>query len=191
MGGQGLSPSSAARAAEKAGGFDRAAWDELAELGLCGLYVPEDDGGMGMGPVEGMVVMEKLGRGIVLEPLAQSPDRRVRVLAGYADAATKAAWLPGIASGEKPWWYWPTRSARPATSWTLCAGKSHASPRRLCVERYEKRSTGGSHRGRRLHRRRPRSTASWPCSWSSADRLASRTRGYGTQDGGRARRSWC
>jgi alkylation response protein AidB-like acyl-CoA dehydrogenase len=41
---------------------------ELAELGLCGLYISEADGGMGMGPVEGMVVMEELGRGIVLEP---------------------------------------------------------------------------------------------------------------------------
>jgi alkylation response protein AidB-like acyl-CoA dehydrogenase len=87
------------RAIEKAGGFDRAAWNELAELGLCGLYVPEDDGGLGMGPVEGMVVMEELGRGIVLEPLAQSLIAG-GVLAGYADAATKAAWLPKVASGE-------------------------------------------------------------------------------------------
>ena len=45
---------------------------KLGELGLCGLYVPEDDGGLGMGPVEGMVVMEELGRGIVLEPLTQT-----------------------------------------------------------------------------------------------------------------------
>ncbi len=87
------------RAAEKAGGFDRSAWNEIAELGLCGLYVPEDDGGLGMGPVEGMVVMEELGRGNVLEPLAQSLIAG-GVLAGYADAATKAAWLPKIASGE-------------------------------------------------------------------------------------------
>ena len=54
----------------KAGGFDRSAYGELAELGLAGLYIAEDHGGMGMGPVEGMVVMEELGRGIVLEPLA-------------------------------------------------------------------------------------------------------------------------
>ena len=87
------------RAAEKAGGFDRAAWNELAELGLCGLYVPENVGGLGMGPVEGMVVMEELGRGIVLEPLAQSLMAG-GVLAGYADAATKVAWLPKVASGE-------------------------------------------------------------------------------------------
>ena len=87
------------RATEKAGGFDRAAWNELAELGLCGLYIGEDDGGLGMGPVEGMVVMEELGRGIVLEPLAQSLIAG-GVLSGYADAATKAAWLPKIAAGE-------------------------------------------------------------------------------------------
>ncbi|APW43750.1 acyl-CoA dehydrogenase family protein [Rhodoferax saidenbachensis] len=87
------------RAIEKAGGFDRAAFTEIAELGLTGLYVPEDDGGLGMGPVEGMVVMEELGRGIVMEPLAQSLISGA-VIAGYADAATKAAWLPKIAGGE-------------------------------------------------------------------------------------------
>lgn len=87
------------RKAEAAGGFDRAAWNELAELGLAGLYIPEDDGGLGMGPVEGMVVMEELGRGIVLEPLAQSFIAGA-VLAGHADTATKQSWLPRIASGE-------------------------------------------------------------------------------------------
>ena len=87
------------RATEKAGGFDRAAWNELAELGLCGLYIPEDDGGLGMGPVEGMVVMEELGRGIVLEPLGQALIAGA-VIANYADAATKATWLPRISSGE-------------------------------------------------------------------------------------------
>ena len=83
------------RKIEAAGGFDRAAWNELAELGLAGLYIPEDDGGLGMGPVEGMVVLEELGRGIVLEPLAQSFIAGA-VLAGHADAATKAAWLPRV-----------------------------------------------------------------------------------------------
>ena len=87
------------RAAEKAGGFDRAA-STNGRVRLTGLYVPEADGGMGMGPVEGMVVMEELGRGIVLEPLAQSLIAGA-VIAGYGDAATKAAWLPGVASGEK------------------------------------------------------------------------------------------
>ena len=74
-----------------AGGFDRAAYTELAELGLCGLYVSEDQGGMGMGPVEGMVVMEELGRGIVLEPIqhafiaGRSLTGPVRILSTLAE----------------------------------------------------------------------------------------------------------
>ena len=82
-----------------AGGFDRAVYNELAELGLTGLYIPEADGGMGMGPVEAMVVMEELGRGIVLEPLAQALIAG-GVLSGYAPDALKADWLARIASGE-------------------------------------------------------------------------------------------
>ena len=38
------------RTAVKAGGFSRAAFNEIAELGLCGLYVPDTFEGMGMGP---------------------------------------------------------------------------------------------------------------------------------------------
>jgi alkylation response protein AidB-like acyl-CoA dehydrogenase len=87
------------RATEAAGGFSREAWDELAELGLGGLYIPEDEGGLGMGAVEGMVVMEELGRGIVLEPLAQSFIAGA-VLAGHADEDTKDSWLPRIAGGQ-------------------------------------------------------------------------------------------
>jgi alkylation response protein AidB-like acyl-CoA dehydrogenase len=87
------------RGIEAAGGFSREAFKELAELGLCGLYIPEDEGGLGMGPIEGMVVMEELGRGIVLEPLAQSLIAGA-VLAGYGGAELKGAWLPKIASGE-------------------------------------------------------------------------------------------
>ena len=83
----------------KAGGFSREAYGQLAELGLTGLYIPEVDGGLGMGPVEGMVVMEELGRGIVLEPLTQTLIAGA-VLAGYAPAVVKAGWLPKIASGE-------------------------------------------------------------------------------------------
>ena len=87
------------RSIVKAGGFSREAWTELAELGLCGLYVPEAQGGMGMGPVEGMVMMEELGRGMVLEPLTHSLMAGA-VLAGYAPPEVQSAWLPTIASGE-------------------------------------------------------------------------------------------
>ncbi|HQY38798.1 MAG TPA: acyl-CoA dehydrogenase family protein, partial [Giesbergeria sp.] len=55
-----------------AGGFDRAAYGELAELGLTALTVPEKHDGLGQGPIDAMVVMEELGRGMVLEPLAHA-----------------------------------------------------------------------------------------------------------------------
>ncbi len=82
-----------------AGGFSREVWNELAELGLCGLYVPEAAGGMGMGPVEGMVAMEELGRGIVLEPLAHALISG-GILGGYAGPVLQEAWLPRLAAGE-------------------------------------------------------------------------------------------
>ena len=87
------------RSIVEAGGFSREAYGQLADLGLPGLYISEADGGLGMGPVEGMVVMEELGRGIVLEPFAQTLISGA-VLSGYAPEAVKTAWLPKIASGE-------------------------------------------------------------------------------------------
>ncbi len=82
------------------GGFDRSAYASLAELGLTGLCISDTHGGMGMGPVECMVVMEELGRGIALEPLAQTLMCSV-LLENFAPDSLKQAWLPAIASGEK------------------------------------------------------------------------------------------
>ena len=83
----------------QAGGFDRGVHNELAELGLTGIYVGEDHGGLGMGPVEAMVVMEELGRGIVVEPVAQSFVTGALIQA-YGGNDVKTEWLPKIASGE-------------------------------------------------------------------------------------------
>jgi alkylation response protein AidB-like acyl-CoA dehydrogenase len=87
------------RAAVAAGGFDRAAWNELAELGLTALTVPEAHDGMGQGAIDAMVVAEELGRGIVLEPIAQAFIASA-VLSHYAPAEVQSAWLPRVASGE-------------------------------------------------------------------------------------------
>ena len=87
------------RAAVAAGGFDRAAYNELAELGLTALMVPEAYDGLGQGAVSAMVAMEELGRGIVLEPLAHTFIASA-VLSTHAPASVQAAWLPRIASGE-------------------------------------------------------------------------------------------
>jgi alkylation response protein AidB-like acyl-CoA dehydrogenase len=72
---------------------------EAAGLGLTGLAVPEAQGGMGFGAVDAMVVMEELGRGLVLEPLAQGALIAPTALQA-APEAVQQAWLPRIASGE-------------------------------------------------------------------------------------------
>ena len=82
-----------------AGGFDRSTYNALAELGLTGICVSEDHGGLGMGPVEAMVVLEELGRGIVCEPLAQAFVTSA-VIQAYGGDEVKKNWLPKIASGE-------------------------------------------------------------------------------------------
>jgi len=81
------------------GGFSAPVYQALAELGLTGLYVQDAYGGMAMGPVEGMVVMEELGRGMLLEALAHAWISSA-VLQGFAPEELKHSWLPRIAAGE-------------------------------------------------------------------------------------------
>ncbi|MBI5269185.1 MAG: acyl-CoA dehydrogenase family protein [Burkholderiales bacterium] len=83
----------------RAGGATREVYAELAGLGLTALAVPEAHGGMGFGPVEAMVVMEELGRGLVNAPLAQGALMAPALLA-HAPAALQAAWLPKIADAS-------------------------------------------------------------------------------------------
>ena len=81
------------------GGFSRAAWEGLAGLGLMGLQVPESQGGLGLGPVDAMVVMEELGRGLVLEPYAQGA-LLAPLLLSQAPQELQDQWLPRIVGGE-------------------------------------------------------------------------------------------
>ena len=170
------------RAIEKAGGFDRAAYTELAELGLTGLYVPEDDGGMGMGPIEGMVVMEELGRGMVLEPLAQALIAGA-VIAGYADAATKAAWLPGVASGEKlVVLAYQERASRYALD--TIEGKAHQAPGGYVLNATKSIVAAGDQADAYLVSAKVNSVLG--LFLVERESAGVSTRGYGTQDGSRA-----
>src|SRR6266700_677465 len=86
--------------AEK-GGWSRAIWSRLAEQGLLGLPFSEDDGGFGAGAVETMIVMEALGRALVLEPYLATVVIGGGFLRHGGSAAQKAAHVPGIVDGSK------------------------------------------------------------------------------------------
>lgn len=88
------------RAIVKAGGFDAQAYQELAQLGLVGVAISEELGGLGMGAVEAMLVLEELGKGLVIEPVAASTVVG-QVLSHYASPEMQAQLLPELAGAEK------------------------------------------------------------------------------------------
>ena len=86
--------------AEK-GGWSKAVWSKLAEQGLLGLPFSEDDGGFGAGAVETMIVMEAMGKALMLEPYLATVVMAGGFLRHGASAEQKAAHIPGIIDGSK------------------------------------------------------------------------------------------
>jgi pimeloyl-CoA dehydrogenase small subunit len=86
--------------AEK-GGWSKGVWSKLAEQGLLGLPFSEDDGGFGAGGVETMIVMEALGKALVLEPYLATVVMGGGFLRHGGSAEQKAAQIPGIIDGSK------------------------------------------------------------------------------------------
>ena len=80
--------------AEK-GGWSKAVWGKLAEQGLLGLPFSEDDGGFGAGAVETMIVMEALGKALLLEPYLATVVIGGGFLRRGGSAEQKAAHIPG------------------------------------------------------------------------------------------------
>ncbi len=64
------------------GGFDRARWKEMAELGLIALAASESDGGLGGSSLDCAVVAQALGRGQAVEPWLECGFLPARLLAG-------------------------------------------------------------------------------------------------------------
>lgn len=74
-------------------------WRFLADQGIFSLGFPEDVGGHG-GPVEIMLVMEELGRGLVLEPFMSTVVMGGGLIRDYGTVAQRAQLLPRIAAGD-------------------------------------------------------------------------------------------
>ena len=81
-------------------GFSRDIWREFADLGWLGLSVPEEFGGLGAGPVETGLVMEALGRALVLEPYLATAVISVSLIGDLGTQSQKSDMLPAIAEGK-------------------------------------------------------------------------------------------
>jgi pimeloyl-CoA dehydrogenase small subunit len=84
-------------------GMSREIWGQFAELGLLAAPFSEDMGGLDGGPIETMVIMEELGRGLVVEPYLPTIVLCGGILSRHASDAQKEANLPGIIGGEDVW----------------------------------------------------------------------------------------
>jgi hypothetical protein len=138
---------------------------------------------MGFGPVDAMVVMEELGRGIVLEPYAAVALVATQLLgAGHAPSA--ALWLQGISEGkELVVLAHQERAARYRLAHVETTAKNvgDAQPPRPSSRR--------GHAGAFMSRRAPAAVSTTrPGSPCSSSRAASPARGdaYPTQDGAAA-----
>ena len=81
-------------------GYSKDVWQTFAELGWTSVPFSEDDGGFDGGPVEMMVVMERLGRGLVVEPYLANVVLAGGVLKRAASEQQKADWLQAMMAGE-------------------------------------------------------------------------------------------
>lgn len=91
-------------------------WEQLGELGITGLMIPEEFGGSGMSLIEGVVVYEELGRSLAPVPHFVSCVLSAGAILGGGSDEQKAALLPGLASGETvitPAWLEPENGYSP------------------------------------------------------------------------------
>lgn len=83
-----------------AAGFSVATWQTFAELGWLALSLPEDVGGLGGSFIDTALIMEAMGRRLVLEPYATTAILGARLIDRSGNAALRAEVLPAIAQGS-------------------------------------------------------------------------------------------
>jgi (2S)-methylsuccinyl-CoA dehydrogenase len=75
--------------------------EELAEMGVFGLTIPEEFGGLGLSKASMCVVSEELSRGYIgVGSLGTRSEIAAELIIAGGTDAQKEKWLPGLASGE-------------------------------------------------------------------------------------------
>jgi len=75
---------------------------QAGELGFCGLYTPEEDGGLGLSRLDASIIFEQLAMGCTATTaMLTIHNMATWMLASYGQASVKEAWLPDLVSGNK------------------------------------------------------------------------------------------
>jgi acyl-CoA dehydrogenase len=75
-------------------------WKGLVELGVPGVGIPEEYGGLGLSPLELCVVAEEIGRAAAPVPFDSSVVLATEALKLAGSEAQKKKWLPELAAGK-------------------------------------------------------------------------------------------
>src|SRR5580658_6579482 len=86
--------------ARSALGYSAEAWSQYAELGLLALPFPEEFGGLNGSAIDIMLVMELIGRGLLLEPFVSTVVLCGGLIRDAASEAVKRSVLPQICAGK-------------------------------------------------------------------------------------------
>lgn len=81
-------------------GFSRDNWQQFAELGWLGAGLSQEAGGFGGGPVENMILSERFGRALVVEPFQSTAIHALQTLCALPASDTRDALVGGIVSGD-------------------------------------------------------------------------------------------
>ena len=87
---------------ERTGRYPTEIVDEMRRLGLFGMLVPEDHGGIGVDAVSYAIVFEEISRGWMgIAGILGSHSLSTLLLARYGTEAQQRRWLPDLASGAR------------------------------------------------------------------------------------------
>lgn len=81
-------------------GYDAGVFRQVADLGWCGILVPDTIGGLGLGFAEMAVILEELGTGLLGEPLAATVVLGGRALLHGDNQVLKGRLLAMLAQGD-------------------------------------------------------------------------------------------
>ncbi|HXW62337.1 MAG TPA: acyl-CoA dehydrogenase family protein [Candidatus Acidoferrales bacterium] len=80
--------------------YDEGLWAKMTEQGYTGIIVPEQYGGVGLGKVELILLMEEAGRALLPGPLFSTVALAGAVIDAVARPEEKEKYLPPICSGQ-------------------------------------------------------------------------------------------